>query len=89
MLEMIALETSYKSKATTKKINIYDIHNLERTFWTHGKDLVQDLVYEFGFGPNSLIISSNCHHPHWINLKMGNLSRSDPKPQTQNYKKQE
>jgi hypothetical protein len=46
MPEMIALETSYKSKATTKKIYIVDIHNLERTFWTHGKDLVHDLVYD-------------------------------------------
>jgi hypothetical protein len=36
----------------------------------------------------SLIISSNCHHPHWINSEMGNSSRSDPKPQMQNYTKQ-
>jgi hypothetical protein len=32
MLEMIALETSYKSKAAATKIHIADIHNLERTF---------------------------------------------------------
>ncbi len=46
MLEMIALETSYKSKAAATKIHIADIHNLERTFWTHGKDSVHDLVYD-------------------------------------------
>ncbi len=41
---MIALETSYKNKATTKKKKIVDIHNIKRNFWTHGKDLVHDLV---------------------------------------------
>jgi hypothetical protein len=41
---MIALETSYKSKVVAKKIYIVDIHNLEKTFWTYGKDLVHDLV---------------------------------------------
>jgi hypothetical protein len=43
---MIALETSYKSKAAPTKIHIADIHNLERTFWTHGKVSVHDLVYD-------------------------------------------
>jgi hypothetical protein len=46
MLEMITLEIFYKSQAATKKIYIVDIHNLERTFWTHGKDSVHDLVYD-------------------------------------------
>jgi hypothetical protein len=46
MLEMIALETSYKSKTTVKKIYITNIHNVQKNFWTHGKDLVHDLVYD-------------------------------------------
>jgi hypothetical protein len=42
---MIALETFYKNKVAIFKNYIVDIHNVERTFWTHGKDSVHDLVY--------------------------------------------